>query len=125
MMPLQTLRIIWLAIVATIPIYAGVGWYLCSQEPPEAMVSYVLAAMAMGPAVASFLVGPGKPIKIPAYQTASILRFALSESVALNGFVIHFMGGNVLIATALYIASLLLLLAHAPNERAFDEAART
>lgn len=119
---LLTLRIVWFAILATIPMVAAVASFTTpSDAPPDTVLVYGVMLAAMGPAAVALAVGPGRFVNpVPDYRTTAILRFALSESVGLTGFILHFLGADLIFPLALYGLSILLLLINAPKASGFD-----
>ncbi len=107
---LRTSRFLWAAFAQTTLVFCFLTVYL---EPPEGPIEIgKFAGLMLAPnALFSVLVARLTRLPIPR-STRIILAFALSESVALGGFIAHWNG-----ATAIYIYAPIALsfLAHLAN----------
>ena len=110
----KVLPIIWFALFSSIIIYTVVG-FVVAPEPPQnaedlAMLPMVFGAVSLGITGIVFM---ARVIfaSITDFIVFSILRWALSESIAVFGLVLTFLTGNTLfvLVFALWSAHLFLL----------------
>ena len=121
---MQTLWIIFGALCMSQLIYGVVG--VAVVEPPEEpnvdmVLPIVLSLLALSTSVFSFFVG--KIIK-GNYQTSCIIKWALTESVAIYGFVLYFLTGETTYLGCFILFSLALTAVHAPKKRELEESLR-
>jgi hypothetical protein len=122
--PKNTAFIIWGALVVSVLVYFGVGFFLHqSGEVGQAnetlpTLRLVLALVACGETVIVVLFPKIMAGKIPTFFTMSIIRWALSESIAIFGLVLVLMGDQVAVSAGFVVWSLVLILATAPTDRA-------
>jgi hypothetical protein len=116
---LTTLNVLWMSMLAAVPIYAAVTWFAPapaeSALDPAALVVFPLIAVGETAFVVlapRFLEGD--------YMTTCIIRWALAESVALFGLVVHFLGGPAWLAYVLMGWSFLLIAALGPSRAALE-----
>ena len=123
----QTLRIVWMAMAAAVATYAGVLLAVLGPEtaPPDAQAEVVHNALT----VAGIAVGavslwwrrrflgsdPDAPaLTVARLQSSAIVLWALSEAVALVGFVLAILTRNGWEFVPFGLASVALLVLHHP-----------
>ena len=121
---MQTLWIIYAALCMSQLIYGVVG--VVVVEPPEEpntdmVLPIALSLIALSTSGFSLFVG--KIIK-GNYQTSCIIKWALTESVAIYGFVLFFLTGNTTYLGAFILFSLALMAVHAPKKRELEDSLR-
>jgi F0F1-type ATP synthase membrane subunit c/vacuolar-type H+-ATPase subunit K len=127
----MTLRIVWAALLSALAIYAALTFIL---QPPEGhtvpdniqtlQIAFAGIALSMGPAILimrqilfwkPYARGEVSPeMTIPRYFTASIVSWAMCESIAIYGLVLYMLSYQRPISLAFMGASALGMLALAP-----------
>ena len=123
----QTLRIVWVAMAAAVAMYAGLLLALLGPEPapPDAHAELLHNALTVaGIAVGALSVwwrgrflghDPEAPaLTVARLQSSAIVLWALSEAVALVGFVLAILTRNVWEFVPFGLASVALLVLHHP-----------
>lgn len=108
----RTTWILWAAFLLAQPVFVVVG-VTTAIEPASGPLGPALAFAAAGPALLS--VAFGRLVGPSAQPTASIVRWALAESVAVTGLVVRMTGGSTLLASFLAGAGFLLILLQPPR----------
>jgi F0F1-type ATP synthase membrane subunit c/vacuolar-type H+-ATPase subunit K len=121
---MQTLWIIFGALCMSQLIYGVVG--VVVVEPPEEpdvdmVLPIAFSLVAISTSVFTFFVG--KIIK-GNYLTSCIIKWALTESVAIYGFVLYFLTGDTIYLGGFILFSLALMAVHAPKKRDFEDSLR-
>lgn len=113
--------ILWGALFFSIAVYAGVGTFISTQDgiapaDPE-ITSLLIPIFAMISLMETVLVlfFVGKLFRIKDYQTYCILRWALSESIAIYGLVLMFLGAMYMAALAFMIWAAVLYILTMPT----------
>jgi len=123
----QTLRIVWMAMAAAVAMYAGVLLVLLGPEtaPLEAQADLLHNALTVaGIAVGALSMwwrrrwlgheAEAPPLSLAWLQSSAIVLWALSEAVALVGFVLAILTRNVWEFVPFGLASVALLVLHHP-----------
>lgn len=130
--PGQTLWIIWLAIFGSIFLYLLIGIVARQQgmaaqmEENIALIRWVLTAVAIGETgLVIFL--PVFSKSVTAFGTLCIIRWALTEAIAIYGMVLYFLGDDVwvLLFFCAWAAIQMGLLAPTKSARERSRARRT
>ncbi|HVS13903.1 MAG TPA: hypothetical protein VMV46_08265 [Thermoanaerobaculia bacterium] len=125
--PAVSARVVWLAMVSSVAIYAVVGWLLgrlgtlplVDRVPVFLTPAFALAALALaGTAVVAqrvlVTVGPASPAGGSPFA-ALLVGWALCESIAVLGFAHHLLFARPLVSGALMGAALALLILQRPS----------
>ena len=115
---MQTTWIIYGALCMSMIIYGAVGFAVV--EPPEEANTDMEMPLALG--IVSLTTSAGtffvdKFIQ-GNYQTRNIIKWALTESIAIYGFVLYFLTANTIYLLAFIGFELALMAVHAPIQRA-------
>ena len=118
---MQTIWIIYGALCMSMIVYGVVGFVVVT--PPEnpntdMVMPLALAMISLTTGVGSFFVDKFVQGN---YQTRSIIKWALTESIAIYGFVLYFLTANNVYLLAFIAFALALMAVHAPNQKAFEE----
>ena len=118
---MQTIWIIYGALCMSMIVYGVVGYVIVA--PPEdpnsdLVMPLALAMISLTTGVGSFFVDKFVQGN---YQTRSIIKWALTESIAIYGFVLYFLTANNVYLLAFIAFALALMAVHAPNQKAFEE----
>jgi hypothetical protein len=145
---LRVPRVLWTALMASLGIYVLMLYMVRWREgapplphPPDPVLLPVLSLVATTVAVMSFVMPrflmktaargakrprPGEPIDpdllrslLPRLQTPFILGCALSEAVALFGFVLGFLGFPPLYVAPFFVAGAVLMAVRFPTPESF------
>ena len=118
---IRTIRILWLALFLSVGIYYGVTFYILRPDnPPNATLFLVLAAVSVTMVLASFIVKnnflsrAAQQQQLPLVQQGYIVACALAEVPALLGLLDFFATGNDYYYV-LFIISALGMLLHFPR----------
>jgi hypothetical protein len=112
MPPTANLNLLWLAILAAVPILAGATFLIERSPADPPWIPMVVLAVALGPALGSLLVGSAWKLGNP--TTEAITRMALAEAVAVLGLAYFTIGGPHVVAMGMMAVSLSLLILHRP-----------
>ena len=129
---LRNLRIIHIALLASIPLYAFAGEFL---EPVPRDVSRIhrvllvllVAELGAVTVIRSRIVAPAQealrlptpdPGEVQRWFTGSFISYVICEAVTLLGLVLRFLGGTFAQAAPFYAAGFVLLLFLAPRNPA-------
>ncbi len=118
---MQTIWIIYGALCMSMIVYGVVGFVVVT--PPEnpntdMVMPLALAMISLTTSVGTFFVD--KFIQGD-YQTRCIIKWALTESIAIYGFVLYFLTANIVYLLAFIVFALALMAVHAPNKKYFEE----
>ena len=118
---MQTIWIIYGALCMSMIVYGVVGYVVVT--PPEnpntdMVMPLALAMISLTTGVGSFFVDKFVQGN---YQTRNIIKWALTESIAIYGFVLYFLTANTVFLLAFIAFALALMAVHAPNQKAFEE----
>ncbi len=121
--PLQTLNIIWLAMMSSIPIYGVVASLRPPADvPPDPdpvlITTGAFLFMALGLTVAVVLL---PRFLHTAYHVQCIVRWALTETIAVLGLVLIFTGGTPVAGYGLMVCALLVMVGVGPSRRRLEE----
>jgi hypothetical protein len=126
----RTLLIVWLAMLFSIVVYVVIGESSAhgSQRPQavffEAITTVSIVAVIarvilrrklLGDATRLLAQDPNSAQGLRQWQAGHIVSFALSEAVALFGFVLRFMGFTLREVVPFYIAGFVLMILSAPT----------
>jgi hypothetical protein len=78
-------------------------------------VALILRSRILMPAVEALKAHPDDPVAWTRWRFGNILTFVLCESVALFGFALRMLGGNLAASLPFYAAAILLMLIWAPR----------
>jgi hypothetical protein len=125
---LQLLRVVHAAMLLSILLYAWIAEYLVTPNPALVpLLRIVLLTVAAANGVATVLIRRKMilplhesaftrgPDVLARWRMANILVFALSEAIALYGFILRILGGGRLESGLFYIAAVILLFVHIPR----------
>lgn len=119
--PMRTLNILWLAMLATVPVVGIAGWLAANPgaSDPETvgLMSMVLPVLAL--VETAVVVVLPRFIKGP-YHTTCIIRWALAESIGVYGLVLLILGGSTWIPLGLMGWSFLLIALLGPSREALE-----
>jgi len=118
---MQTIWIIYGALCMSMIVYGVVGYVVVA--PPEnpntdMVMPLALAMISLTTGAGSFFVDKFVQGN---YQTRNIIKWALTESIAIYGFVLYFLTANTVFLLAFIAFALALMAVHAPNQKAFEE----
>lgn len=117
--PSSTLWVLWGAFAASQLVFGGIAAFLYLQGPvgsPEnAMMGAVIPAIGLVQAVLSLFVHRFLPGD---FQTVSLIRWSLCESLTIMGFATFFLTGSIGILGACIGVTLAFLALHAPTDGA-------
>lgn len=118
---MQTTWIIYGALCMSMIIYGAVGFAVV--EPPEEANTDMVMPLALGMVSLTTSAGTFFVDKFIQgnYQTRNIIKWALTESIAIYGFVLYFLTANTVYLLAFIGFALALMAVHAPNQRAFED----
>lgn len=129
--PPQTLWIIWIALFSSVILYAAIGLYLpINGDAPANDVAKLLTQVCGFVSLTNLGVVFGLQRVLAArlpYVVYSIVRWALCESVAVFGLVLHFLGAQDAVLLAFVAASAFAMVLVRPSDGAkesFEEAKR-
>ena len=116
----QTLWIVYGALCTSQLVYGVVGTVLEPSANPttELQIPIALGFAGMTSSILSFVIGnfiQGN------YFVTCILKWALSESVAVYGLVLCILTGNQIYLGGFILWSLTLMVVHAPSKKQFEE----
>ncbi|MCZ7586833.1 MAG: hypothetical protein M5R36_27765 [Deltaproteobacteria bacterium] len=115
------LRLIWLAIFASVVIYAVVGLVVPGMNGAEAgdgtlrVLMPVFAVMAAGVTVLVMFVMPNILARSGNYRTLCLVRWAMAESIAVFGLVLLFLGAPAAVGLGFCAWAMALLLLIRPT----------
>ena len=128
---LRTLRAVRIALLVSIVLYAFVGEQIArpATRPPNPLLFYVLTFVAVTtvgmvffmrrlfvfPAQADLATQPGNGAALNRWRSGYVLTYALSEAVALFGFILRMLGFSLSQILPFYIAAFALILLFAPR----------
>lgn len=116
---LAQLRVIWGSFFTVIGVLVGASYVVeMPPGPPPEIMPMALGFVAMGLASLALFWAPRQ---ITQYRVLVIVRGALAEAIALNGFVLRFLGASPSLFLAFCGLAVVVLLLTAPNA---EEAAR-
>ena len=129
---LKVLQLLRMALLGSAGIYVILGELLAHHPsaPPNALLFFVLTfvgasevVMILGvrkllvvPAAARLAAQPNDTLALTRWRGGYILIFALSESIALFGLVLRFLGFTRAQVAPFYLAGIVLLVYFAPRE---------
>ena len=119
---IQIIWIIYGALIMSQFMYGFVGGFIIEgpKEPStDLILPMALAGVALTTSIITFVVG--KFIPGP-YLTQCIIKWALTESIAVYGLVLVMLTGNTTFLFGFLLWSLALMAVHAPKKRDFEEA---
>ena len=118
---MQTTWIIYGALCMSMIIYGAVGFAVV--EPPEEANTDMVMPLTSGMVSLTTSVGTFFVDKFVQgnYQTRNIIKWALTESIAIYGFVLYFLTANTIYLLAFIGFALALMAVHAPNQRAYEQ----
>ena len=119
------LTIIWLALCISQLLYVGIGFSVGPELETEVddIILYVLLGSGLMSTVVALVVIP-QIIKVKSmeqYFTYTIVRMALLESIAIEGFVGYYIGGPQMMQWAMTMWALALMLLVRPTEAEFNK----
>lgn len=116
---LQTLWIVYGALCLSQLVYGVVGTVIKASGEPTTSLEMPIALVFAGitSSVLSFVMGN---LIQGNYFTKCIIKWALSESVAVYGLVLCILTGNKLYLGAFIVWSLALMAVHAPSQKQFE-----
>ena len=117
---MTTLTIVWLALCLSQLLYVGIG-FVVGPEPgtePDEIMLYVLLGSGLMSTVVALVVIPMaiKVQSIEQYFTYTIIRMAILESIAIEGFVGYYIGGPQKMQWAMTVWALALMVLVRPTE---------
>lgn len=119
-MNLTVLRIVHLALMASVAVYGGIIHTLPPPEgaAPAGAIAPIMLAMGIAIAVAALFVRFKIAATAPADRAFAfyILSFALAESPGVFGLVVHFLGGAREMSFGLVFLSLIVLFLCYPRQ---------
>lgn len=145
---LLTLRMVWMAMIQTSVLYAGVLWFVTHETAPTpaAEAGPVLAALVLGGlavSAASYVVRPlllggrrigmalssgGDAAAMGAVTSGFIVTWAVADAAAVAGLVVGILTARPLPSYGLIAGGAAFIIAHAPAQRTiaaiFDDAQR-
>ena len=118
--------IIWLALLTSVAFYAGIAVFGLMQNKTrmdddtrmiltQALGGVALSIMALVTVLRKFMA------KALDYQSYSIVRWALCESIAIFGLILNMMGASLTVSCAFLAASGAALLLTRPTEASLDD----
>ncbi len=118
---MQKTWIIYGALCMSMIIYGAVGFAVV--EPPEEPNTDMMNPLALGIVSLTTSAGTFFVDKFVQgdYQTRNIIKWALTESIAIYGFVLYFLTANTVYLLAFIGFALALMAVHAPNQRAYEQ----
>ena len=118
---IQITWIIYGALCMSMIVYGVVGFLIV--VPPEEPNTDMIIPLAL--AVVSLVTGTGTlfvdKFSQGDYQTRNIIKWALSESIAIYGLVLYFLTTNLVYLLSFIAFALALMAVHAPNKKQFEE----
>jgi hypothetical protein len=115
----NTLRILWLAFIPSHLALLGVRFMVPPTTggggPPDA----VFVVLSLGFVVALFVVPRLAAFQRMPANTAWIIRFALAETIAVQSFALHVLGGSLPVGLGLAALGLLMHLLQVPTADRF------
>ena len=122
----RTMWIIWGSMLSGVVIYAVAGGFLAKQGGIDTMnaetldmLLLVLSMISVSMTGAVLLAG-GLLAKLP-YTSYQIVRWALAESIAVYGLVLHIMGSGIATLIGFVAWSVVLMILLAPTRSAEDK----
>jgi len=121
----KVIWILWLALINSLFIYLVVGYFTRQNNPPAEpaevlpTLTAVLGFVSIAISVVIFAIGP-RIAKNNNFFTYSIIRWAMSESIAIYGLVLFILGASWYVFGGFFIWSLFMLIIFMPNQGALD-----
>ncbi|MBM76463.1 MAG: hypothetical protein CMK59_13740 [Proteobacteria bacterium] len=116
----KTTVIVWFALILSIFAYGGVAWFISPKggSDPELIEMLSIAFTILGLVTTVVVVMGANLFKSVDFDTFTIIRAALSESIAIYGLVLCFLSGNFTYIGAFIAWSVGLFLFCFPSESA-------
>ena len=119
-MPMQTLYLLWAAILSSPVMMGGIGWFLLTpQNAIDPVLLWVLAGAAFALSIAAQTV----PVLLIASidpPVVFILRWAMLEGIAVFGVIARVLGAPIDQFLAFIVASLFMLVLNRPKKETLD-----
>lgn len=118
---LTTLRTLWSSFFGSIALLVGVTFAIeMPAGPPPEMMPMALGFFALGLASMALFWAPRQ---FTVYPTLVIIRCAMAEAIALNGFVLRYLGAKPSLFYAFIGLAVVVLLLTAPSAEERDRLA--